>query len=186
MHDEQIVQLFLDRDETAISAAREKYGSYLYTVANNILSCREDSMECVNDTYFAAWNSIPPHKPQVLQTYLCKLIRRISVDRYRKNNRQKRGGTSLEVSLSELSECISGGVTPGDVLEYKRLGKSISDYLRTVSETDRRLFICRYYFMDSLCDSARYCGVRETAAKTILYRTRCGLREYLKKEGFDL
>lgn len=186
MQDERIVQMFWDRDEAAIAAAREKYGNYLFTVAENILSCREDSMECVNDTYLAAWNSIPPHKPQALQSYLCKLIRRSAIDIYRSKNRLKRKGSAYDISLSELSECISDKVTPENQLEYKRLLNTINEFLRSISQKERMLFICRYYFMDSLRDSARYCKLREGTAKTVLYRTRCSLREYLKKEGFDL
>lgn len=186
MQDEQIVQMYWDRDEAAIAATREKYGGYLFTIAENILLCREDSMECVNDTYLAAWNSIPPHRPQVLQSYLCKLIRRIAIDIYRKNNRLKRKNSAYDVSLSELSECISDKVTPENTLEYKRLAKAIGDYLRSIPKTDRMLFVCRYYFMDSLRDAAKYCKLREGTAKTVLYRTRCGLREFLEMEGFDL
>lgn len=186
MQDEKIVELYWNRDEAAIEATRQKYGSYLFVVADNILSCAEDSKECVNDTYLAAWNSIPPHKPQALQSYLCKLIRRIAIDIYRSKNRLKRNGSAYDISLSELSECISDKITPENQLEYKRLAKAISDFLRTVPQKNRVLFLCRYYFMDSLRDSAKYCKIRESTAKTILYRTRCSLREYLIKEGFDL
>ena len=186
MQDEQIVQMFWNRDEAAIAATREKYGSYLFVIAQNILSNREDSMECVNDTYLAAWNSIPPHKPQVLQSYLSKLTRRISIDAYRRNHRLKRKESAYDISLSELDDCVSDSVTPESELEYKRLAKAISDFLRSIPQTERTLFICRYYFMDSLRDSARYCNIREVTAKTLLYRTRCSLRNYLKKEGFDI
>lgn len=186
MQDEQIVQLFWERNEAAIDETREKYGRYLFVIAQNVLSCREDSLECVNDTYFAAWNSIPPHKPQVLQTYLCKLIRRIAIDIYRKKHRVKRKDSVYDISLSELSECIRDKATPEDQLEYKRLSKAISDFLRSIPKRDRMLFICRYYFMDSLHEAAKYCKLREGTAKTVLYRTRASLREYLIEEGFDL
>lgn len=186
MQDHRIVELFWERDEAAIEATRQKYGSYLFTVAENILSCREDSMECVNDTYFAAWNSIPPNKPQALLSYLCKIARRTAIDIYRRRNRAKRRNSAYDISLSELSECVSDSVTPESHMEYKRLAKAISDYLRAVPQRERTLFLCRYYFMDSLADAARCCNMRESTAKTVLYRMRCSLREYLIKEGFDL
>ncbi len=184
MQDEKIVELYFQRDESAITYTQEKYDQYLYKIAYNVLANTEDSKESVNDTYLAAWNSIPPHRPQVLSTYLGKLTRRISIDIFRKRNRIKRQGSEYAVSLTELSECVSNGNTPESELEIKALGEAINTYLGTISADARNIFIGRYYFLDSVKDVAKYCGISESKAKTSLHRTRKGLGEYLKKEGF--
>ena len=144
----------------------------------------EDSRESVNDTYLAAWNSIPPQRPSVLSTYLGKLTRRISIDLFRKKNREKRRASEYALSLNELEECIPGGSMPEDEVEVKLLAKSINDFLRMQPEEARNLFVGRYYFLDSLKDVARYCGMSESKAKSILFRTRCSLKTHLEQEGF--
>lgn len=186
MQDEKIVELYWQRDESAIRETRDKYGAYLHKIAYNILSDAEDSYESVNDTYLAAWNSMPPHKPSVLSTYLGKLTRRISIDIFRKRNRQKRQATEYSVSLNELGDCLTDGNTPENEYEVKLLAECINTFLRTLSEDARNTFIGRYYFLDSVKDVAKYCGMSESKAKTLLFRTRNSLREYLKKEGFEL
>ena len=112
MTDAQIVELYHARDEKAIRETQTKYQKYLIKIAFNVLHDSADSEESVNDTYLAAWNSMPPHKPAVLSAYLGKLTRRISIDLFRKKNRQKRKGSEYAVSLTELEECVSGGETP--------------------------------------------------------------------------
>lgn len=186
MTDEKIVELYWNRDETAINATQEKYGTYLMKIANNILSDYEDSRESVNDTYLAAWNSIPPNKPEVLKTYLVKLTRRISIDIFRKKTRVKRQTTEYSVSLTELNDCISDGNTPEKELETELLGKAINDFLSTLPEDSRNLFIGRYYFLDPLRVAAKYCGMGESKAKSMLFRIRIQLKSYLRKEGFDI
>jgi len=186
MEDEQIVSLYWQRSESAIVATQQKYGSYLLTIARNILSDLEDSEESINDTYLAAWNSIPPHRPQVLRTYLGKLTRRISIDLFRMRNREKRRASEYAISLAELEECLAGGTMPEEELEEQALADAISRYLRTLPDKARNCFIGRYYFLDSLGEVAWYCGISESAAKSLLLRTRRGLREFLQKEGFLL
>lgn len=186
MEDGQIVSLYWQRSESAIVATQQKYGSYLLTIARNILSDPEDSEESVNDTYLAAWNSIPPQQPQVLRTYLGKLTRRISIDRFRMRTRQKRLGSEYALSLSELEECLAGGTEPEETLEAQLLADAVSRYLRTLPAKARNTFIGRYYFLDSLEEVARYCGITQAAAKSLLLRTRRGLREFLQKEGLIL
>lgn len=184
MQDSQIVALYWDRDEAAIDQTEKKYGQYLTTIANNILSDREDSMESVNDTYLAAWDSMPPHKPQVLSTYLGKLTRRISIDLLRRKTSQKRGGSEYTLSLQELEECISGGNTTEQALDVQLLSQAIETYLRSVSQEARNVFLCRYYYLDPVKKIAAYCRISESKAKILLYRTRQGLLEHLRKEGF--
>lgn len=186
MQDAQIVALYWQRDESAIEVTQKKYESYLSKIAYNILSDWEDSQESVNDTYMAAWNSMPPHKPEILSTYLGKLTRRISIDLFRKRNRLKRQASQYALSLSELEDCASPGSSPEDAMQTRILAEAINRFLRTLSKDARNLFIGRYYFMDPLKEVAAYCGIGESRAKSILYRTRCSLKAYLQKEGFDL
>lgn len=184
MEDGRIVALYFARDEQAIDQTQRKYGAYLHTIAYQILADLEDSQESVNDTYLAAWNSIPPHKPAVLSTYLGKLTRRISIDIFRRRNRLKRRDSEYAFSLSEMEDMISRDETPQQTLEAQLLGKCISDYLRSLPAESRNLFIGRYYYLDPLKEVARYCGMSEAKAKSLLYRIRCGLKDYLEKEGF--
>ncbi len=186
MNDKEIVELYWKRDENAILMTQEKYQRYLTKIAYNILTDLEDSRESVNDTYLAAWNSIPPHKPEVLSTYLGKLTRRISIDIFRKKNAAKRQASEFAMSISELADCLPGGEMPEDTVETKLLAATINDFLRKQSEEARNLFIGRYYFLDSLKDVAAYCNVSESKAKSTLFRTRCALKEHLRKEGFVL
>ena len=186
MEDEQIVSLYWQRDEAAIGETEAKYDRYLTRIAYNILADYEDSRESVNDTYLAAWNSIPPHRPSVLSTYLGKLTRRISIDLFRGRNREKRKASEYALSLSELGDCVSGGNTTEEAVNAKLLADAIGIYLRLIPEEARNAFIGRYYFLDPLKEVAAYCGMTESKAKTVLYRTRLGLKDYLTKEGFDL
>lgn len=184
MEDEQIVSLYWDRNEAAIRETEIKYDRYLTTIAYNILNDREDSRESVNDTYLAAWDSIPPHKPAVLSSYLAKLTRRISIDLFRYRTRDKRLNSEYAISLSELGDCVSGGNTTEEAVNVKLLADAIGIYLRLLPEDTRTAFIGRYYFLDPLKEVARYCGMSESKCKSLLHRTRLGLKEYLKKEGF--
>ena len=188
MEDNQIVELYWQRDEMAIQETQTKYERYLTKVANNILNNLEDSMDSVNDTYLHAWNSMPPHRPEMLSTFLAKITRRLSIDIFRKRTATKRGGTEYELSLQELQESgFEAGETSGieDDNESQLLGELISKYLRTLPETTRNIFIGRYFHNDPLKDLCQYYGFSESKVKSLLFRTRNGLREYLAKEGFE-
>lgn len=184
MTDEKIVDLYWERDESAVARTQEKYGHYLTKIAYNILNDMEDSLESVNDTYLRAWKAIPPHRPQVLSTFLAKITRRVAIDMVRKRTREKRIPTEYTYSLTELEDCISDGNTAEQKMEVQFLAKAISQYLRELPQEARNLFLCRYYYLDSLKDAAKYCNMSEAKAKSLLYRTRQGLKEYLEKEGF--
>lgn len=186
MEDSEIVDLYWERDEMAITHTQEKYDRYLTKIAWNILANAEDSRESVNDTYLAAWNSMPPHRPGVLSTYLGKITRRISIDCFRGRNRDKRRDSQYALSLEELGECVSGGNTTEEIVNVKLLADAIGIYLRLQSPRARTAFLARYYYLDSLKEVAAACGMTESQTKSLLYRTRVGLKEYLKKEGFDL
>lgn len=184
MRDEEIVARYWRRDETALQQTQEKYESGLLKVAYNILCDREDSRESVNDTYLRAWNSMPPHRPQILFTYLCRITRHLSIDRYRKRNSQKRQASEYACSLSELEDCISAGNVTEQEVDLHLLAAAIQDYLRTLPQEARDIFVGRYYFADSLREVASYYDMSESKVKSMLYRIRRGLRGWLEKEGF--
>lgn len=186
MQDRQIVDLYWDRNEEAILQTQQKYSAYLSKIAYNILSDYEDSRECVNDTYLKAWNSMPTHRPEVLSTYLGKIVRQLSIDVFRKKHSAKRYASQYALSLEEMSDCVSDGGTPQQALDAKLLDEAMDHFLRGLSKEERNTFIGRYYYFDSLKDVAAYCGMSQSKAKSMLYRTRRKLKEYLVKEGFDL
>ena len=184
MDDKTIVELYWQRDESAISATQEKYGTYLMKIAGNILTLPEDAEESVNDTYLAAWNSIPPQKPAVLSTYLGKLTRRISISLFRRRHADKRRGSEFALALTEIENIIYDSTNPEAELDASLLGEAINKFLRSLKADERRVFIGRYFYMDPLSEVAAYCGMSESRAKSMLFRTRQKLKEYLKKEGF--
>ena len=186
MNDDAIVALYWQRDESAITVTQEKYNAYLMKIARNILNDTGDSEESVNDTYLAAWNSMPPQKPVVLSTYLGKITRRISISMFRKRNADKRRDGEFALSLDEMEEVFTDHMEPEKEIEAKLLGELLNQFLRSLKPDERRTFIGRYYYMDPLKEVAAYCGMSESKAKTILFRTRVKLKEYLKKEGFVL
>lgn len=186
MKDYEIVDLYWQRNEDAIKETSAKYGTFLSKIAFNVLSDFEDSQECVNDTYLAAWNSMPEHRPSVLSTYLSKITRQLAIDVFRKRSSLKRYASEYAFSLSELEDCFADDQTPEQILDAKLLDEKINTFLRTLPEDVRQVFIGRYYFFDSVKTVASYCGISEANAKSILFRTRKKLREYLIKEGYAL
>ena len=186
MDDRNIVELYWQRDEEALQQTQAKYGAYLAKVSYNILSNYEDSQECVNDTYLAAWNSMPVHRPKILCTYLSKITRQLSIDVFRKRNAEKRRCSEYALSLEELGDTFSPEPTPEDALHGRLLDEAIRRFVDTLSGTSQRVFLGRYYFFDPLKDIAAYCGLSESRVKNLLYRTRQELKTYLQKEGFDL
>lgn len=184
MDDEHIVALYWSRSETALKETEAKYGSYLTAIAHNILLDREDAQECVNDTYHDAWNSMPPHRPSILSTFLGKITRRISIDRWRKRNAGKRGGGELTLALEELEDCVSGYGSVEDEIERKELEKLFNDFLNTLPVTERRIFLCRYWYMESIQTIARHFGFSQSKTASMLHRTRAKLRAVLEKEGY--
>jgi len=184
MKDTEIVELYHRRSEAAIVETQKKYDAYLTKIAYNILADREDSRESVNDTYLGAWNSMPPHKPKVLSAYLAKLTRRISIDRYRRRTRDKRGGSEYALSLSELDECIPTSDRTAEEADLRALAQCINRYLRTLPPRQRNVFIGRYFYSDSLQEVAAYYRMSIPQTKSMLHRTRQGLKTYLNKEGY--
>lgn len=186
MEDERILDLYWQRDEAAIRETERKYGRYLTKIAYGILANAEDSQESLSDTYLGAWNSMPPHRPSVLSAYLAKIVRRCSIDIFRRRHREKRLGGEYALSLDELEDCVSAGDSPAETVELGELTRAIGDYLRSLDREARTTFIGRYFFLDPIREIAACHHMSESKVKSLLFRTRKGLREYLVKEGFTL
>ncbi|MBR2320074.1 MAG: sigma-70 family RNA polymerase sigma factor [Clostridia bacterium] len=184
MNDQHIVELYWQRDESALQMTAANYGAALTAVAQRILDDRAESEETVNDTYLKAWNTIPPHKPTKLGAFLAKITRELAIDRYRRRRAEKRTASQYALSLEELSECIPGGETPDEALDSKVLAQHIGAYLSTLKPTVRQAFVGRYFFALSLQEIADKQGVTLPWVKTTLHRARIGLRDYLEKEGY--
>lgn len=183
MDDNEIVALYFDRSETAIAETDRKYGGYCYSIAYNILTNREDSEESVSDTYLAAWNTMPPKRPSILATFLGKITRHISIDRWRARTTVKRGGGQLPLALEELEECVADSKTVEGTYLRKELAIAVNRLLDTLPETERSVFLCRYWYLDSVPNIAAHFGFTESKVTSMLHRTRKKLREQLKKEG---
>ena len=179
MEDERIVDLYWQRSELAISETKNKYENLLFSVANNILFASQDVEECVNDTYFSAWNAMPDARPKYLSAFLCKITKNLALKRYEYLTAAKRN-CNMEVSLHELE-----GVLAGVEAEQKDAGiaEAISTFLRMENYEARNIFMRRYFFYDSIQDIAARFHLNQNTVKTILRRTRIRLKKYLEKEG---
>ena len=186
MEDKDIVELYWQRNQEAIAQSQRKYHPYLTKIADNILHDTQDSQEVVNDTYFKAWQSMPPQRPSRLSVYLGRLTRHAAIDRYRRHISQKRQGDAYALCLEELEECCGAEQDPQQVLNGKLLAQAINQFLHTLKPQARTMFLGRYYYFDSLKEVARYCSVSESKVKSTLYRVRKSLQAYLKQEGFEL
>ena len=186
MDDKTIVQLYWDREPLAIEETSKQYGNYCHAIAENILNDDEDARECVNDTWLAAWRSMPPHRPAVLSAFLGKITRTLAFNRWKENHRQKRGEGELCAVLDELAECVAGKETVEQEIEYKQLVKAINDFLGTLSEEKRAMFVCRYWYTESIAGIAKRFDLRQTAVTKSLQRTRTGLRQYLQERGYHI
>ena len=183
MEDERIVQLYFDRDQSAIEQSDIKYGRYCYAIANRILDSREDSCECVNDTWHNAWRAIPPEKPSKLQAFFGRITRNLALDRYQYNNAQKRN-TRLETAMDEYWQCVPNGeMLPEDRLVLKDL---INRFLSSLDKQTRIIFLRRYWYICTPREIARSMGLSENNVNVILHRTRNRFKLYLQKEGISV
>ena len=160
-----------------------KYGNYCYAVAFSVLNSMEDSKETVNDTYFELWNTIPPDRPTFLSAFIGKITRRLAIGRWRKNTAVKRGGGEFEATLDELSECISDNANVEKIVEGKLIVSTINEFLKKLPDTERNVFICRYWYADSVKSVAKQFGFSESKVKSMLMRTRTKLKQKLAEEG---
>lgn len=185
MEDNEIIALFWSRSESAVAETARKYGGYCRTIAGNILDSREDTEECLNDTWLAAWDSIPPQRPRTLSVYLGRITRNQALNRRKARNAQKRGGGQAEAVLEELCECIGSG-SGEEQLDGLVLRDAINGFLRSQPEQKRAIFLRRYWAMEPVADIAKAFGLRRGQTATILYRMRQELKEHLEKEGIAI
>lgn len=186
MDDKQIVDLYWERSEAAISETDKKYGSYFRYIADNILHNHEDAEECVNDTYLRAWNTMPPKRPNRLATFLGKITRNLSLNKYETRNAEKRGGGQIPCILEELQTCIPSGEDVAQIAEDRAVVEAINIFLATLSAESRKIFVRRYWYMSSVRDIATEYGISESKVKVTLFRTRNALKTHLEKEGIML
>ncbi len=184
MEDYQIVDLYWARSECAIKETDTKYGRMLTSISISLVRTNEDAEECLNDTYISAWNSMPDERPIYLGAFLSKIIRRISIDKYRLSHSKKRGGA--DVFIEELTECIPS--TDDVQLSYdnKLLGDALNRFLLSLDEEKRYIFVRRYFYSDSIETISRRVGISVGKVKTVLFRTRNALRNFLMEEGISL
>ena len=184
MEDFEIVDLYWKRDEQAILESDQKYHHYLLKIAYNVLNNQEDSREALNDTYQKAWYAMPPHRPSSLSLFLGKITREIAIDIYRKLHRVKRKMNHTYTSIEELEYCIPDSRKTEDVVNLHVLIDAINDFLSNLKEEDRMVFVCRYYYMDSIKDIAKHVGQSQSKIKNRLFKLRKQLKEHLEKEGY--
>lgn len=186
MDDAKIIQLYWDRKEQAISVTADKYGNYCTAIARNILGNREDAEECVNDTYLRAWNAMPPHRPSILSAFLGKITRNLSIKRYRYNTADKRGGGQTMAVLEEIAELVSDTDGVEREIDRRELVRAMDDFLDSLPDKQKNLFVCRYWYFDSISDLANRFGMTENHVSVTLNRLRRKLHTYLLERRFEL
>ena len=185
MEDSAIIDLYWSRDQRAIEETAGKYGSFLHTLVWNILRSRGDTEECVNDTYLRTWNAIPPARPGAFRTWLGQITRNLSLDRWKAERTQRRGG-GAEILLGELEECVPAPRGVEQQLEDQEIASLISVFLRRLPAGSRRVFLQRYWYGQDLKEIAAEQGCSVGKVKSSLFRTRKALRAYLEEEGIEL
>ncbi len=183
MKDTEILDLYWVRDEHAISETQKAYGSYCYSIAYHILRTREDSEECVNDTWLCAWNAIPPDRPKRLSLFLGTITRNLSVNKWKYKNALKRGNGETGAAFEELLECIPASCSTEDAVEQAELQRALNRFLGTLPERERNVFLRRYWYVEEYQEIAKRYGMKLNTVKTLLFRTRGRLKEYLRQEG---
>jgi len=183
MNDEKIIALFCTRNEGAIMELDKLYGKYFLKIAYTVLHNDEDAKEAVNDAYLKAWDTIPPEKPHNLKAFIGVSVRQISINRLEKNTAKKRGGGEYCAVLDEISEIVGNDEDYTDTLALKN---AINEFLRSLSNETRRIFIKRYWHMNPISEIARELYISESKVKSILLRTRQKLKKYLENEGIEI
>lgn len=187
MEDKQIIELYWNRLENAIKETSRKYGRYCHYIANNILRNKEDAEECVNESYWRLWNTIPPHRPQNLKAYLAKITRNLSLHMWEKQRSKKRGGGSMELVLEELKDCIPDGNAGVEQLtEQIVIELAFDTFLKELEVEQRRIFLARYWYFASIQEIASQYNMSESKVKMTLLRLRQKLKVVLEKEGIVL
>ncbi len=186
MNDEQIIELYFQRSESAISETDKKYGAGCRRLTFNILGSREDSEECVNDTYLKCWNTMPPKRPPELKLFIAKIARNIALNMRRAVGTLKRGGGFLAVDMEEVSECLPSRSNVEQEVDEATAAKAIDRFLASLDREKQIIFVRRYWYFCTITEIANDLGLSESKVKMTLSRTREKLREYLGKEGINV
>ncbi len=186
MDDEMILDLYWERSESAINETAKKYGGYCLTIANNILRNNEDAEECVNDTYHKTWDTIPPQRPTIFRAFLGKVTRNLSLNKYKEQRTQKRGGDDIASIYSELEDCIPSNSNVEMEYESSLVIGAINSYLLSLDSENRIVFVRRYWYADSIQAIATCLQTSESKVKSMLFRTRNKLKTHLENEGVIL
>jgi RNA polymerase sigma-70 factor (ECF subfamily) len=186
MDDVVIIDLYWARSESAISETAKKYGLYCSAIAENILHSKEDSEECVNDTYLITWNAIPPQRPTVFRAFLGKITRNLSLNKYKEQRTKKRGGDEIALLFSELEDCVPSNSDVEMEYETSLIIEAINTFLRSLDSEGRIVFVRRYWYADSIGAIAARFKMSESKVKSMLFRTRRTLKLYLENEGVTL
>lgn len=186
MEDEQIIELYFSRNESAITETSSKYGSFFRRISLNILRSDPDADECVNDAYLKTWNSIPPSQPEKLPAFIARIVRNLSLNRRKQLHAQKRGGGELPLALSELEECVPDRSTVESEYDKGVLSKALNKFLADLPEEKRTVFLRRYWHLVPIRTIAEQSGKTESAVKSMLFRTRSELRNFLEKEDIQI
>ncbi len=183
MKDSDIIDLYWNRDERAIEESDNKYGAYCFVVAQNILQSHEDSEECVSDTWFRAWKTIPPQRPNVLRAFLAKITRNLALDKYRAQGAKKRGNGQMNAVLDELVECADESSNVEGETLARELRETINEFVKALPEKEGDIFIRRYFYVESVSDIADRYEISDNYVSVILNRSRKKLRKYLEQRG---
>jgi len=183
MDDTMILELYQNRSESAITETASKYGSYCLAIATNILKNRQDAEECVNDTYYKVWEAIPPEKPASFSSFIGRVTRNTSFNKYNSRKRKMRFGNEFALLLSELNDCIPSGNKVEDEIDSLITAESINEFLYSIDKESRVIFMRRYYYADSIKAIAERLVMSESKVKSNLFRTRNKLKTRLESEG---
>lgn len=184
--DQKIIDLYWLRSENAISETANKYGGYCHSIAFHILHDREDSEECVNDTFFSAWNTIPPQRPGKLPAFLGTITRNLSLNKWERYTAEKRGYGQVPLALEELHDCIPTSENVEQIADDLALTDVLNRFLSLLSKDQRKVFMCRYWYMDTIEEIADSFSMSASAVKMSLLRSRNKLKLLLEEEGFTL
>lgn len=185
MEDEKIIGLYWERNEDAITETSSKYGKLLFRIASNILLNREDSEECVNDTYFGLWNVIPKERPSPFSVFASRITRNLALKKYEYFSAAKRNPEAV-CSFEELGDCVSGREYVENEVENRRIEQLIDTFLWELGEEKRNIFLRRYWYFDSIEAICKRTGYSQSKIKSMLFYTRQKLRNYLESEGIEL
>lgn len=186
MDDSRIIELYWARSENAIKATALKYGNYCFRIAHNLLADRLDCEECVNDTYLQAWNAMPPQRPARLSAFLGRITRNLSLNRYKRNAAEKRGGGHATLALEELKDCIPAPADMDTITDALVLADTVNRFLAALSTEARKVFLRRYWYFSPIAEIAKDYGMTESKVKMLLHRARLELKTLLETEGVAL